>query len=108
MKALEAGAAADLDYGRYGDTLFELLVTGGRFAGGSVEVEYGESGKLATNVRRQALARPARADGQPPQAFDAAQDVAAVKPYVVAMQHILRYAPRSAPPQSPLTRCLAT
>ena len=51
---------------------------------------------------------PPALTGTLPQAFDAAQDVAAVKPYVVAMQHILRYAPRSAPPQSPLTRCLAT
>ncbi len=61
VKALEAGAAADLDYGRYGDTLFELLVTGGRFAGGSVEVEYSaEAGKLATNVRGSLLAQLAR------------------------------------------------
>jgi len=42
-----------LDYSRYGDTLFELLFLGGRFAGGSMEVEYGES-KLETNVRRPA------------------------------------------------------
>jgi hypothetical protein len=49
VKALEVHGA-DLDYSRYGDTLFELLFTGGRFAGGSMELEYGES-KLATNVR---------------------------------------------------------
>ena len=52
VKALEV-AGADLDYSRYGDTLFELLFLGGRFAGGSMEVEYGES-KLETNVRRPA------------------------------------------------------
>jgi hypothetical protein len=57
VKALEVHGA-DLDYSRYGDTLFELLFTGGRFAGGSMELEYGES-KLATNVRTW-LPRPPR------------------------------------------------
>jgi hypothetical protein len=52
VKALEV-QGADLDYSRYGDTLFEVLFTGGRFAGGSMEVEFGETGKLATNVRQR-------------------------------------------------------
>ena len=62
MKALEV-AGADLDYSRYGDTLFELLFTGGRSAGGGTEVEYGES-KLVTNVRLTQM-RGWRATPQP-------------------------------------------
>ena len=40
---------ADLDFSRYGDTLFEVLFAGGRLAGGGNVVEEGK--KLDTNVR---------------------------------------------------------
>ena len=39
---------ADLDFSRYGDTLFEVLFAGGRLAGGGNVVEEGK--KLDTNV----------------------------------------------------------
>ena len=61
VKALEV-AGADLDYSRYGDTLFELLFLGGRFAGGSMDLEFGESGKLTTNVSSQPYAKASLAD----------------------------------------------
>ena len=72
MKALES-ESAELDFSRYGDTLFEILFTGGRLKGGSVEIDYGES-PLATNVF-------------------ACADAASIKPYVTAFQHILRRRP---------------
>lgn len=46
VKALETG---EFDFSRYGDTLFELLFTGGRISGGSMAVETGDN-PLATNV----------------------------------------------------------
>jgi hypothetical protein len=118
VKALEVHGA-DLDYSRYGDTLFELLFTGGRFAGGSMELEYGES-KLATNVRGAARRRgpaglcprkpfsafwrewrrggasraPRLSRAAATQVFACAPEVVEIKPYVVAMQHILRCARR--------------
>ena len=135
MKALET-QGTDLDFSRYGDTLFELLFTGGRSSGGGTEVEYGETGKLETNVRAPArraagrktrgVRRPRRVRAQtascgaesrlparalyhtaaahsPPafQVFASEPEVLAVKPYVVAFQHILRCAPRAAPPPPP-------
>ena len=40
--------SAELDFSRYGDTLFEVLFAGGRLAGGGNVVEEGK--KLDTNV----------------------------------------------------------
>ena len=45
VKGLES---VDLDFSRYGDTLFEVLFAGGRMAGGGNVVEEGK--KLDTNV----------------------------------------------------------
>lgn len=50
MQVLEG---ADLDFSRYGDTLFEVLFAGGRLAGGGNVVEEGK--KLDTNVRLDRL-----------------------------------------------------
>ena len=41
--------SVNLDFSRYGDTLFEVLFAGGRLAGGGNVVEEGK--KLDTNVR---------------------------------------------------------
>ncbi len=41
--------SVELDFSRYGDTLFEVLFAGGRLAGGGNVVEEGK--KLDTNVR---------------------------------------------------------
>ena len=46
MRVLES---VELDFSRYGDTLFEVLFAGGRLAGGGNVVEEGK--KLDTNVR---------------------------------------------------------
>lgn len=39
----------DLDFSRYGETLFEVLFAGGRMAGGGNVIQEGK--KLDTNVR---------------------------------------------------------
>ncbi len=48
--------SVELDFSRYGDTLFEVLFAGGRLAGGGNVVEEGK--KLDTNVRAAGRARP--------------------------------------------------
>lgn len=48
VKVLEG---VDLDFSRYGDSLFEILFTGGRMAAGGNVVDEGK--KLKTNVRSQ-------------------------------------------------------
>jgi len=42
-------AGVDLDFSRYGETLFEVLFAGGRMAGGGNVIQEGK--KLDTNVR---------------------------------------------------------
>ena len=48
--------SVELDFSRYGDTLFEVLFAGGRLAGGGNVVEEGK--KLDTNVRAAGRALP--------------------------------------------------
>lgn len=60
-----------------------------------MELEYGES-KLETNVRVSAgLVCPLRTHNFLVQVFSSLPEIAAVKPFVVAMQHILRCVARS-------------
>jgi hypothetical protein len=54
VKVLES---AELDFSRYGDTLFEVLFAGGRLAGGGNVVEEGK--RLDTNVSAVLLNEPA-------------------------------------------------
>lgn len=76
-KNLQAGVkvleSADLDFSRYGDTLFEVLFAGGRLAGGGNVVDEGK--KLDTNVL----------------ASDATRE--AILPYVKIFQSLLRRRP---------------
>jgi hypothetical protein len=70
LKVLES---AELDFSRYGDTLFEVLFAGGRLAGGGNVVEEGK--KLDTNVLASEQTREA------------------ILPYVKVFQVILRRRP---------------
>ena len=55
--------SVELDFSRYGDTLFEVLFAGGRLAGGGNVVEEGK--KLDTNARLRPLAASPRCGLRP-------------------------------------------